>query len=402
MALAGRVAQNPPVRAGLGTSTRISVGEAAAEAARQAAQRVGGRVPDAAIVVATAAWGGAALEELVAAVAEETRCEAIVGGSVDGLLAAEGWVTHRPALAILALSGVDAHALRADELAGHEARAGAEWAARLPAQPAAGDVMVLFADALGLAPGPLLAGLGEALEGLPVLGVGASDTPGGPAQVWTGGEPAGGACAALVLRGAGRVGPTVTHACRVLGEADPVTRASGHWVLGLSGRPALEVLRERSFSAASGAAAGAPAGALVGLLDPGSPADAAEGLLIRNVAGFDEARGAFALPEPVEAGARLVAVELEREAAEREVRQRVGAAAAAARVDGPPACGLYLTCRGAGDLLLGAAAHDRTLAGALGGAPLLGVSGAYQIASPGDPRQAPRLHTYSGVVSLLG
>lgn len=414
LAQSGPVPETPGVRAGLGTSTRITVAEAAREAAHQARQRIGGRVPDAAIVVATAAWGAQAIRELAAAVAEEMGCEPIAGSSVDGLLAGEGWAAHRPALAVLAIAGVEAYALQADGVAGRESRVGAEWAAELPGDPGrqtartggarSGDALIVFSDSLGLAPAPLLEGLGAAMPGVTIAGIGASEPPGGEPLVWAGAETSRGACSALFLRCDRPPAMAVTHGCRVVGDVLEVTRARGHWVYGLSGRPALEVLRER-LGATADVPRPAGTGPLVGLLDREGEMDATgpvDAPLIRNVAGIDEASGGFALAEAVSSGTRLALLELAPEAAEREVGQRVGAAVAAARADRSPACGLYFTCRAAGDLLLEAAVRDRRLASALAGAPLLGVSSAFQLAPSSSPGAPPRLHTYSGVVALLG
>jgi len=47
---------------------------------------------------------------------------------------------------------------------------------------------------------------------------------------------------------------------------------------------------------------------LVGLIGPGIDAGDAETMVVRNVVGFDESRGGFALPEPVRSGTRLIAL----------------------------------------------------------------------------------------------
>lgn len=387
--------------AGLGTSVRMTVDQAAREAVQAVRRRLGGRAPDAALVVATAAWGTAALADLVAAVADEAGCQTLAGGSVDALLAGEGWVAHRPALAVLGLVDVDAIAIHAEGLAGDEARAGPEFAAALAGPCGSGDLLVVFADGLSLAPAPLLDGLAGALPGLPIIGVGASEPVGGPPRVWADGESASAACAGLLVRAAQPPALAVTQGCRVIGPVLEVTRSRGHWVTGLDGRPALEALTgARPDGALPGRDAVAPR--LIGLLEGDDPGDLRQPPLIRRVVGTDEARRAFALPECVRPGTRLVVLELDPEAAGRDVERRLAAAVSARGENDPTAFGLHLTCRAAGDLLLEGAVRNCALAHVLGGAPLLGMAAAYQIAPGGPPSHPPRLHTYSGVVALVG
>ena len=383
------------MRAGLGTSVVGRVSEAAREAVQQSLQGIGDRAPDAALIVATAAWGQSALRELVAIVTERLGCGATVGGSVDGVLVGEGWAVHRPAVAVLALADVDAVVTHSEDLANDEGRAALELAIGQAPAPGPGDLMILFSDALGLAPAPILDGLAASLPGLPIIGLGASEPEGASPLVWAGSHLASAACVALTIRSK-RPSPSiaVTHACRRLGPVHAVTRTSGHWVLGLDGRPALEALLESQGASEAGR------NILVGLLEDGGDPDRLDGLMIRNVVGSDRARGGFALPAPVRAGTRLVALAPDAD----EVRDRAGVAGptlGSAPGSKPPVCGLYLACRAGGDALLAGASHGAALSEALGGAPLLGVSAAYQVAPSVVEPHRPRLHTYSGVSVLI-
>jgi small ligand-binding sensory domain FIST len=389
------------MRAGLGTSLRLDVAEAAEEAVLQARRRIGGRRPTAAIVVATAAWGARALVDGVAKVQSLVGDAAIAGGSVDALLAGEGRVSHRPALAVLLLCGMDAFALHAETAAGHEARVGPEWAAMLGGPPQPGDALVLFVDALALDADALLDGLARALPGLPVVGMGASELPGERARVWAGDEVAHSACAGLVVRGRRPPGIAVTRGCRLLGGPVEVTRVGGHWVHGLAGRPALDVLRELGLRVGAGGRVEEPA-CLVGLLDPGAapPAAGSGDRPLRRIVGIDEERGAIALPEAVASGTGLVLLAPDPEAAARDIAD--GLAEACAAATGPPVCALHLGSGDSGDLLLEAAVRSPALASRLGGAPLLGLSAAYPIAPAADPAAPAAAHAHSGVIALLG
>ena len=167
-----------------------------------------------------------------------------------------------------------------------------------------------------------------------------------------------------------------------------ITRAQGHWVLGLDGYPALECLRDVSSTPG-------PGGEVRDILARLSRAGVG-GEVVRNLVGVDASRGAFALATPVAAGDRIRLVRADSRVARENLR---------ADLEGLPSgrsgLGLYFSCPSRGARLF---EHEGLesgyLAGALGPAPLLGMMGAFQLAP--DPRgAAPLLHTYSGVLARL-
>jgi small ligand-binding sensory domain FIST len=139
---------------------------------------------------------------------------------------------------------------------------------------------------------------------------------------------------------------------------------------------------------------------LVGLIGSGIDAEDTEAMVVRNVVGIDESRGGFALPEPVRSGTRLVALVPESDpmAIGSHIR---GGPDRQCGVGPAPGCAIHLACRTAADVLLAAYLQRGELRDTLGGAPLLGVSTAYQIAPSARSPGRPELHTYSGVLSLL-
>ncbi len=384
------------MRVGLGTSARGRVVEAAQEATEQVLGRLGGHVPDAAVLVATAAWGESALRELVTSVANGLACDAIVGGSVDGILVGKSWVSHRPAIGLLALTGVDFSVGHWEGSSSDAGRAALELAI---GQPSAcpGDLMILFVDSLGLSPRPILQGLAASLPGLPIVGIGTSEPEGASPLVWAGSHVGSGACAALTIRSKHSVPSIgVTHACRRVGPIRIVTRARGHWILGLDGREALEVLRETDGVVAAGRTP------LVGLLGDGSDSSRDdEPMTVRNVVGFDEDRGGFAISEEVRPGTRLVALVPDTDS--RRLAGELGVRGEPAQMLGSGAAstwGLYLACRAAGGGLLAAAQPGGALADAMGCSPLLAVSAAYQIAPSAVFPHKPELHTHAGIAAV--
>lgn len=377
------------MRVALGTSTRLGIAEAAEEAVARIRPQLGGREPAAVLVAATAAWGQAGLPHLISDVAARCGAAAVAGGSVDGLLAGEGWVAGRPGLAVLALADVEAVAFGIESLAGDEARAGEELRADLPGPAVPGEVIVTFVDSLGLAAEPLLAGLAPSVAaGYGLIGLGAAATEGGGPLVWAGGDVFDEGLAGLVIRSPNPPGLLVASACRAESVDYTVSRSRGHWVLGLDGRPALDVLREVFGPEGAGLVG------VVGIEHAGDPLDAPR---VREIVGREDSMGGFALAEAVEVGASLRFLAIDAEAARADLQRRL---------DGAETCpeagfGLFLTCQASASPLLDAAYSDRALSRALGPAPMLGLSGPYQLA-PAPGHGGVWLHTHSGVLALLG
>src|SRR5512145_2591433 len=149
------------LRAGVGLSTLESPGRAAEEACAQALAGAGRC--DAAILLTGPGRGGE-LPELLAAATGALGSEAVIGSTAHGVLAPDREQVGDPALVVLAVSGIDVHPFLLHEVAGHEAAAAEEIAARLGAPAGrAADLVVLFPDPRTLDLTALLAGLGDAL-----------------------------------------------------------------------------------------------------------------------------------------------------------------------------------------------------------------------------------------------
>jgi small ligand-binding sensory domain FIST len=372
---------------------------AAEQAAGDALSALGGRAPDASIVAVTAAWGSDSIEEVIDAATRQIGCGAIVGCSVEGVLAAGREVSHRPAVAVLALAGVEASCHLAEGLAGDEKRAGAELAASIPGGPAAGDLLLLFADSLGLAYPALVEGFDTQLLGLRLAGIGATEPSGAAPLVWVDGDVVSEGCASLLLRGPAPPTLAVTTGARVVGEVMRVSRVSGGWVLGLDGQPALDRLSAQVPALLRDVEGRPGPSCLIGLLPevaPGQEVDPGT-LRIRNLIGFDDVRRGFALPEPLQAGDAVALVGVDGDAARADLERTLaplGSSGARA--------GFYFTCSARGERLF---QHEGLeiayLERALGDLPLLGLVGGYQLARP-EPDMRTEAHTQAGVLALVG
>jgi small ligand-binding sensory domain FIST len=184
----------------------------------------------------------------------------------------------------------------------------------------------------------------------------------------------------------------VAQSCLPATDLLRVTRARGHWIQELDGRPALQVFREVArdpLAVDLRRAARFVMAALPGedRLEPGSYA-------VRNIVGFDTEQEAFAVAERLAPGDALALAVREPEAARADLKRVVAGLAQPG-----PALALYFDCLARGAALFG---HDGLEAGYLAAglepAPMLGVMGSLEI---GPVAGRPELLTYTGVLALL-
>lgn len=385
------------IRAGSGISGDPSPKRATREACLSALEGAQAERLSAAVLFATTEHGSD-LTELVD-VATDLLGVAPVGASAQGVLVAGEACETGPGVAVLALDGVEAEPFLLHGLAGREERAGEQLAHHLDGPLGSGDLVVLLPDPLSLAPGALLRSLSPTLAGATVVGAGAMEGPGTPPAQWAEGEIASGAVAGLALRAPGVARVGVTQACRPVSPLHTVTRADGHWILEIDGRPALDVFREVARGPLGQDLRRAAAFILIALPEAGDPETALrEGSYrVRNVAGFDEeetGRQAIAVAEPVRSGDRLAFVLREPHGARDDLKRMLGALA------GPAAFGLYLDCCARGAALFDVPGLEAAyLHDAFGKLPLVGMQGAYEI---GPVCGRTELLTYTGVLALAG
>ncbi len=377
-------------RPGLGISTILDPEAAAEEACRQALLGVGAGEVAVALVVASTAHGNS-LSRVAMRCSDILGSRVVVGGAVEGIVAAGVEVSSYPAVMVLALAGVEAASFLVRDLHGESGRAGEEIAARVGGVLAADDLVVVMLDSLDLGAPGLVAGLGEHLGPATILGTAAGHTPRGSSVLWHDGDISSEGVAGFVLRGV-RPRLAIAQSGRAVTPVLSVTRARGNWVLGLDGRPALDVYLETARNAGLDPGAGGAPALLVGLCGRSGP----ETLRVRNVVGLDHDRAAFSVPEPMASGQRLALVRLDADAA------RDGFVAQLDSLRDPlPAFGLYFNCRARGASLFGEAGVEAMcLANAFADRPIAGLVGPFQLA-PQRKGEDPVLMTYAGALALI-
>jgi len=389
-------------KVGVGASTEKATLAAAATAARRAMDRAGLAQADFALVFATiphSSLYGRMLERI----AEITRTRHLVGCSAMGIVTSDGEVEDEPAVAVLALAS---DTLTATPFLVRSLRRQGGFAARrmarmLPAPRLPQDFLMLFPDTMTLQAGPFLDGLSQSWPGVPAVGGGASENG---TQMhtyqWCGTEVASDAvCGALFSGGLNRAfGHTV--ACRPIGEPLLVTRAEGHVIFELSGRPAYDV-----FTGLAQEWALPDLRSAAGLFFLGFPCDPSHTRLVpgeyyvRNIHGVDPQEGSLLAGSPVREGQAVSFTVRDPAHARRDMEAMVGdlATVCAGR---PPRFAVYFNCCGRGASLYGRPNVDLDIIRArFKDLPLIGFF-TYAEIGPGADGQC--LHNYTGVLALVG
>jgi small ligand-binding sensory domain FIST len=378
------------VRAAVGLSTQADPRRAAEELAAQAL--ASGLRPDGALLFASADYGDRT-QELIRTASDALGVHTLVGTHAHGVLAAGQEVESGPSAALLAIEGLELHGFLLDDLAGHETRLGDEIAARL-GEPRAEDLVVLLPDPQAVPLHALLAGASEALGPARIVGAGAAVRDAGSALQWSGRQLAEGAVAGLVIRGRRAPRIAVTQACRPVSELLTVTRAQGHWILELDGRPALEVYRKVARGPLAEDLRRAAAFVLAALPRDDAAPLAPGGYLVRNLAGFALEEQALAIPEPVAVGDRIAFVQRDATSAREDLKSMLAAVREPA-----PAFGLYFDCCARGASFFGVSGLEAAyIEESLGTAPVAGLFGSCEI---GPIAGRTELLTYTGVLALI-
>ncbi|HWO70527.1 MAG TPA: FIST N-terminal domain-containing protein [Actinomycetota bacterium] len=379
------------MRFGAALSEAPAAARAGAEAAREAAARLGA-APSLAVVFASPHHADEAAE-LLAAVREAAGVERAIGCVAEAVVGGPREVEGGPAVAVW-LAELPGEVRTFGLGFARTSEGGVLHGHRLEPGPRA---HLLIADPYTFPADLFLRFVDERLPGTVVMGGMASGGAGpGETRLFLDGEVrregAVGAALDVDLR------PLVSQGCRPVGSPYTVTAARGNVVLELGGEPPLRRLTELLERLPPEDAELVRRGVQVGLVideyveDPG-PGDH----LIRGVLGFDPDSGAMAVGEQVEVGrtlrfhvrdARTADREL-REALERE-RERLGRA---------PAGALLFTCNGRGRRMFGVPDHDAGLVSdVLGGPPLAGSFCAGEIGPVGGRNF---LHGFTASLALF-
>jgi small ligand-binding sensory domain FIST len=357
---------------------------AARAAAERALAATDATAADAALLFAT---GPLDLARCGAAACEVLATRTLVAVVGHGVAAGPVEDEEPGAVVVLALAGVEAAAFVVGGGRGVEETIGPEVESLLGRSPRESDLVVAFADPLGVDPARLVDSLGD-LAPACVVGAGAAlDRPGAALLAHGGRALAGGSVCGIAFSLTEPARVATSQGCRRFGEPHVVTRAEGHWVLELDGKPALDVYADAAREPLAEDLRRAAERVLVAL-----PRGAGDAWVARRLSGFAPARRAFALPEPPRVGSRLGFALRDADLAREDLRDALGRVA-------PARAALYLGASDRGQALFRHAGLEAAIvAQAFAPAPIAGLFGSFEIAPLGG---APAHLAHAGVVVAL-
>jgi len=196
----------------------------------------------------------------------------------------------------------------------------------------------------------------------------------------------------LLLGDAVPLAAGLSQGCHPIGPPHLVTEAVDNVVMGLDGRPALEVLKEeageviaRNLSRASG---------YIHIALPLEGSDNVHDYAVRNLLGIDPKRNWLAVGERMMSGDRMMFVRRDPNAAQQDMARMLNGLHH--RLDGkPPKAGLYFCCQQRGAAMFGSEGREmEMIRDSLGHFPLVGFNASGEICND-------RLYAYTGVLALF-
>jgi small ligand-binding sensory domain FIST len=391
------------IRGGVGFSSARNPRSAAAEATGAALAQAGITRATGALCFATPAYG-AAYPMILRSVASEAGTREVAGCSSMGVIAGETEIESGHALAVLAFGGhenedeIQATRFFVPTLRGRAAGVAADVATKVRPKLGKSNLLILFADTYNFEAEATLEALGTELPGVTIAGGGASEDGSiGETFVFCGDTISSNAVSGMLLSGDFDLTLANTIACGLIGTAHRVTAARDNIVIELDGRPAYEV-----FAEAAGPLADDLRRAL-GYVFVAIPvyenADKIERgqFVVRNIVGASEEHGVIAVAFQPKVGDTIGFVLRDAERSREDLKATLDELTA--RLDTPPAFGLYFNCVSRGAGLYNIPGHDSAyIRRALGPVPIAGFFTGFEISSLAEQTS---LLQYSGVLALI-
>jgi small ligand-binding sensory domain FIST len=369
--------------------------EAGHRAVAEARASLGDQPPSFAVLFASPHFLGSA-QALVAAVAEEAGSVPLIGCVAEAVAGGAREVESEPAVSLWLAADLGPVETFAMEFV-RTPSGGAFGGYRFGPDPSGLHLMIC--DPFTFPVGDLLAYLNEQVPGAVVMGGMAS---GGlelqQSRLFLDGQVLPGGAVGAHLPQA-TVHPLVAQGCRPVGAPYTITRANGHLIQELGGRPPLVRLQELAAALPGREQELLAAGVQLGLVINEYQAEPGQGdFLIRGIAGADPGSGAVAVGDEVEVGQSVQFHVRDAESADEDLRRTLEREATA--LNGHQAAGaLLFTCNGRGSRLFSEPDHDAgLLAKMLGEIPVAGFFCAGELGPVGGQNF---LHAYTASIALF-
>lgn len=353
---------------------------------------------DLALFFASAAYVSE-FDTLLAEVRRLTGAKILLGCSGNGIIGPGREIESEPAMALqlFSLPGVELHTLRID--ATDLQNAEKAWLRNGPPIEST-EGWLFFADPFTLDAEELLARMGEAYEGVPIIGGLASGNPRGHStHLFLNDEVLEDGAVGLAIGGAYTVKTVVSQGCAPIGETWTITGAHDNIVETIGMRPALEVLSETFRGLAPEIQERAQSNLLIGLaIDEYKDEFGRGDFLIRNLLGIDEQDGSIAIGAWPREGQTLQFQMRDPEAADDDLDILLNQARQAL-AEKEPVGALLCCCNGRGAGLFGSPDHDvKKMEEVLGPLPVAGFFCNGEIGPVGGRNY---LHAFTASLALI-
>ncbi len=316
-----------------------------------------------------------------------SRARSLFGASGAGIIGTDRELERAPAITVAGfrLPGAVLQAARIEPDMVDPTADPTHWRQLLGFGDESPGGILLLADPFQIDAEAVVAGISAAYPGTPVSGGIASPGPHHRhAWLFLDDIVATAGAVALAIGGGYRLVPIVSQGCEPIGHPWTITGTQHHWILTISNRPALDVLRETLAEQPEGRREIAPRNVLAGLAaDEYRPEFIRGDFLVRNLVGIDQGTGAIAINAVPRAG-QTIQFQI-RDAATADLDLSMSLEHGRVKLDRrQPLGGLLFTCSGRGAQLFGSSHHDAlTIGRKLGGIPLAGLFCAAEIGPTG-------------------
>jgi len=316
-----------------------------------------------------------ALANLFPVIQERLTTQTLLGCTGGGVIGDRREVENRPGLALMAahLPGVSITSFHIEQADLEESWSATYWQQRLAASPEAEPAFVLLPDPFTIDAQKLLDTFNSTFPQHTVLGGLASggQSPGSCA-LFLNGDMVHGAVG-VALAGNFTLRTVVSQGCKPIGQSQVITRCEGHIIYTLSGRPALEVIRETLSELSAEDQALARTALLMGrVIDEYKEQFDRGDFLIRTFMGVDPASGAIAVGDAFRPGQTIQLHVRDATTAREDLHVLMGTLTPDLATR-PARGALLFSCNGRGAHLYGEPDHDsRVVAAATGPLPLAG------------------------------
>jgi len=340
-------------------------------------------------------------EFLASVVHEQLHPRVLLGCSAESVIGGEQEVEGRPALCLWA-ANLPKTTLTPFHLRFEQAGDGftvAGWPEEMPG-PASNPSLIVIGEPFTTPTEALLEDLGSRYPGAPAIGGMASGShePGANRLVFNNTVVEDGAVGVAVT-GAVRIRTVVSQGCRPIGDRFMVTQAEQNIIHELSGKPALDRLREVFGLLTAAEQRQAERALHLGLvIDEHKDHFERGDFLIRNLVGADQRTGSFAVTDFVKEG-QTVQFQLRDAASASEDLHALMTGERSAQRAHPPVGALVFSCNGRGQRFFRTPHHDITAVRERMGA--IPVGGFFAMGEIGPVGGSNFLHSYTASVALF-